>query len=67
MKTYIVRYAIDGDFECTAESPEEAQTMFDNMSLLELAENGELIADDPKTPEEIKLEIAEAREGIPVN
>ena len=58
---YIVRYSIDGEVEIEAESADEAQVAFDGMSLRELGDNGSLTADDPKTPEQIKQEIAEFR------
>lgn len=61
MKTYIVRYEITGEAEFTAETAEEAQAMFDNMSVCLLGEEGELFADPPKTREQLDAEIRECR------
>ena len=67
MTEYVIRYAIKGEARIEAESAEEAQEMFEAMELEELALSGDLIADEPKTDEQIKAEIAEIREGVPVN
>jgi len=68
MTEYVIRYAIEGEARIEAESPEEAQEMFDAMEIEELALSGDLLSDEPKTEDQIKAEIAEImREGMPVN
>ena len=60
MTEFIVRYAIEGEVKIEAETAEDAQEMFEAMEVEELALTGDLLADDPKTEEEIKREISEA-------
>ena len=55
-RKYIVRYTIEGEREIMAESREQAQKMFIDVSVEDLAICGDLIADDPRTPEEIRQE-----------
>ncbi len=59
MTEFIIRYTIDGEVKIEAEDAEQAQDMFDAMDIQELALTGEMIADEPKTEEQIKAEIAE--------
>lgn len=60
MSEFIVRYAIEGEVKIEAETAEEAQEMFEAMDVQELALTGDLMADAPKTEEQIKREISEA-------
>ena len=60
MTEFIVRYAIEGEVKIEAGTAEDAQEMFEAMEVQELALTGDLLADEPKTEEEIRREISEA-------
>jgi hypothetical protein len=63
MAEYIIRGEINFEVKIEAEGPEHAKEMFDAICIEEIALSGELWADEPKTEQQIRAEIAELRDG----